>query len=122
VISALDEHGVDRLYSAYVIAHRLAFDTDERIVAAPIEYIRHPPFERQVRARPVPAYLLVRGSPLPAQLEAGMRRLGLEATKTEVGPFDLYEPSGRVLPEDWWVGPRGLPFIEKAAGVPARRP
>lgn len=119
VISVLDEHRVDRLFAAYTVAHRLGFDSDERIAAAPIEYIRHPPLERRVRARPVPAYLLVAGSPVQAQFEAGLGRLGLDATRTAVGPFELYLPSGRVLPEDWWTGPRGLPFVEKAAGVPA---
>ncbi|MDQ3946772.1 MAG: glycosyltransferase family 39 protein [Actinomycetota bacterium] len=121
LLAALDGHGVDRLYTPYVIAHRISFDSDERIAASPSEYIRHPPLELTVRARPTPAYLFVRGSPLQIQFEAGLGRLEVAAEKTAVGTFDLYLPSARVLPEDWWNEARGLPFIEKAAGVPGRR-
>jgi hypothetical protein len=122
LFGALDEHRVDRLFTPYVIAHRIVFDSDDRIVAAPIEYIRYPPLELMVRARPTPAYLFARGSPLQAQFEAALAQLGVTAEKTDVGTFDLYLPSGRVLPEDWWHDTRGLPFMEKAAGAPARRP
>jgi hypothetical protein len=67
LISTLDRLGLDRVYADYWIAHRLTFDTRERIIAvensfaevsfekgqavpAPHPSPRYPPYERQVRA------------------------------------------------------------------------
>ena len=106
VFATLGDHHIDRLFTPYVIAHRIVFDSKERIVAAPIEYVRYPPQDAMVRAEARPAYLLVRGSPLQADFEMSLEVLGVTARKATAGVFDLYLPSGRVLPEDWWVGDR----------------
>jgi hypothetical protein len=67
LISTLDRLGVDRVYADFWLAYRLAFDTDERIIAAQNKFtgltfvdgqavasrhpfIRYPPFERKVEA------------------------------------------------------------------------
>lgn len=101
LLADLRRDGRDRLYTPYVIAHRITFDSEEQIVASPIEVVRYEPYNQMVRASPAPAYVFPRGWPLQAEFEDGLRRLGVPAGKTAVGTFDVYRLETKVLPETW---------------------
>ncbi len=95
LIATLNRLGIDRVYSSYWIAYRLAFETQERIIAVKNDFtgvtwdgkqaeptlgafIRYPPYERAVRAG-LHAFVFFRDTlasvPIVPQLERyGYRR------------------------------------------------
>lgn len=100
LVAALDAHGVDRAFADYWIAHRLAFATDEEVIASPLEVVRNHPYERAVRREAQPAYVLFRGTQQEQWLggHLGRHRIGFE--RFDAGIYVVYVPAERVLPED----------------------
>jgi len=101
VIAALDARGIDRVFAPYRIAHRLTFDSDERIIASSFDFVRWRPFDRSVRTSPLPAYVLLEGSPDQLRLATYLARAGGGGDEAPLGLYHLYVPQSRVLPEDW---------------------
>jgi len=101
VIAALDAQHVDRVFAPYLIAYRLTFDSGERIVATPFDAVRSRSLDGEVRASSLPGYVLLDGSPEQVRLAAFLVQTGDLRDHTQVGPFHVYVPRAKVLPEQW---------------------
>jgi hypothetical protein len=92
LIATLNRLGIDRVYSSYWIAYRLAFETREHIIAVkndfarvtwdgkqadpvPNAFIRYPPYERAVRAGRH-AFVFYRDSVASIPIVPQLRRFG----------------------------------------------
>jgi len=114
---ALDEHGVRHVYTDYWTAYRLAFESNEKIIAAPIpgdEAVRYPPYQDEV-ARDPRAGIVIR-EPRDGCLESYLREYHRPYRRVFVAPFGVF--SG--LPADVlrFVGQNeGLPLPNEAYRV-----
>lgn len=88
LVAALDREHVRHALADYHLAYVLTFETNERIVAAPLEQVRHEAQQRAVLADKGRAYVTVAGSDRDAEwrgeLRGRMRRV--------VGGFAVYLP------------------------------
>ena len=108
LIRELDRLRIDRVYADYWVAYRLAFETDERIVAAqsPQEHyrnegngrvivlpgaMRYPPYDTIVRSSPRPGHVVLRrrGDAANVDLDV-LRRAGYR--RSTVGDFVIWAP------------------------------
>jgi len=101
LIAALESRGATRVFSPYLVAHRLAFDSHERIIATPFAFVRSRDYDRMVRASPSPAYVLVDGTEEQRELDQALLARGIPAAQVKVGVFDIYLPAAKLLPEEW---------------------
>lgn len=86
LIGALDRAGVKHVLAEYELAYALTFETNERIVAAPVGQPRYEPHRREVLNDPHHAYAAVIGSPRDETWRRQLRHL----RRLEVGGFALY--------------------------------
>lgn len=100
VIEVLDRKYIDAVYGDYWVAYRLAFESQERIIAAPSWGIdRYEPYTRRVRASPRVAWVVSIGP----QRDALLRRLdelGVQASTQDAGEFTVVIPDRPVRPEE----------------------
>jgi hypothetical protein len=97
-IAALDRAGVTEVYADYWVAYRLAFETEERIVASPSWGIdRYPPYTARVEAAARPAWVVTVGPQLDA-LVAALDRLGVPADVVAAGEMAVVLPARPVAP------------------------
>jgi 4-amino-4-deoxy-L-arabinose transferase-like glycosyltransferase len=109
-IAELDRLGVDRVHGDYWVAYRLAFETEERIIATPSWGIdRYPPYTDAVRASPRSAWVVDAGAQRDALL-AALARLGVPAEVRPAGEFTVVVPARPVTPEE-------LPEAARRAGA-----
>ena len=101
LITALEDHGVDRVFTPYQLAYRLAFDSEERIIATPIDIVRYVPWQELVRTSPLPGYVLIHGSEEQFRLEVVLTHTENLRHHMRVGVFDVYVPRTKLLPEQW---------------------
>lgn len=103
LVRTLDAVGADRVFADYWVAYRLTFETDERIVATPLQVVRDRRIDQAVRKSEAPVYVVVAGTcgrPLRERLSA----VGVGYDVTPVaGVWDVVVPDRRVLPEE--LGP-----------------
>lgn len=100
LLDGLDDHGIDALFADYWIAHRLDFETDEAVIAAPLQDIRYPPYEDAVRRLEAPPYVLFVGTPYHEQMREYLEANGIPFEYQQAGAYGLFLPQRRVLPED----------------------
>lgn len=120
---ALRREGIRHVYTDYWTAYRLTFESNERIVAAPIpgdEAVRYPLYQQQVAADPS-AGIVIRG-PRDRCLEAHLQERRLPYRRAFVPPFAAFtrlppeilrfvgEKGGLPMPDDgyratWTIGP-----------------
>lgn len=100
VIEVLDREHIDTVYGDYWVAYRLAFESQERIIAAPSWGIdRYEPYTRRLRASPRIAWVVSIGP----QRDALLRRLdelGVHASTQDAGEFTVVIPDRPVRPEE----------------------
>lgn len=131
--SALRREGVRHVYADYWTAYRLAFESEETLIATPIpgdDLVRYLPYQKQVAADPSPA-IVVRGSRDPC-LTAYLRQRSLPHRRTVVPPFAVFtglprevntfitEKGTLPLPDSaykvtWRIGPHPATLPEKGA-------
>jgi hypothetical protein len=99
LISEMDRRDWDYVFTDYWIAYRLAFESDERIVATPVLTTRYPPYERQVRSAS-PAYVFLEGSVLEPRFVKALGSAGVQYEVVSRGGFVAYKPSAKILPEE----------------------
>jgi hypothetical protein len=114
---ALSKEGVRHLYTDYWTAYRLAFESNEQIIAAPIpgdEAVRYVPYQREVAEDPSAA-IVIRGS-RDLCLTEYLRERALPFRRTFVPPFAVFT---RLPPEvNRFVGEKGaLPLPDDAYRV-----
>ena len=111
LVEELRAGGDDRVFADYWIAYRLALATDERILASPLQTVRNPPYEAEVRAAPNPPYVFFHHSCYEEHFQQFLLRRDVEAARTTVGRFSVFRLRARVLPEEAltdWASARGL--------------
>ena len=100
LVAATDRLGVRHVFADYWIAYRLAFESQERVVATPFFVDRHPAFTTRVRADPAAAYVYVAGSNGARTFELQAEAAGVALTVTRAGGWVLYQPERQLLPEN----------------------
>jgi 4-amino-4-deoxy-L-arabinose transferase-like glycosyltransferase len=117
LIGYLERAGLDRVYANYWTAYRLAFESNERIIATPLpldEFVRYEPYLAQVNAAPNPAVVLLQ--PRNACFRDYLREAKLPFERAQVGEFGVYS---RLPPRplDMIRGGHGLPLPDRAYRV-----
>jgi hypothetical protein len=105
---ALTAAGVTRVYADYWLAYTLTFDTDERIIGSPVDYIRSVKYEVAVDAARDSTYVVFRGRPRDRGLRAVLDDRAIAYRHTDVGLFSIYFLRAH-------VEPRGLAAVWKLA-------
>ena len=99
-IDVLDGEHIDAVYGDYWVAYRIAFESQERIIATPSWGIdRYEPYTARVRASPRVAWVVEAGS----QRDALLRRLGeldVRAAELAAGEFAVVIPARPVTPDE----------------------
>ncbi len=90
--AALAEWNIDHAYADYWIAYRIAFETAEEVVVAPLNTSRYPPYDAVVAAAESPAYIFVAGAPSAARLRAELREAGTAYRESRAGAFVIIHP------------------------------
>lgn len=121
VLDYLDERGIEHVYADYWLAYRIAFESDEEIVATPYRgNLRQGSYDAEVRAAEHPAYVFVRGTRTDPLFRELLTAQGVTFVRTEVGAFVVYEPDRNVIPDQV---PAIKTAVRRAGGVwaaPAR--
>ena len=92
VISVLDQRGIETAWADYWTAYRLTFLTDEAVVAASVDYVRHLPYQQVVGASPEVAYVVHRATGPDQRLGGALADLGIEFERIDAGAFAVYLP------------------------------
>jgi 4-amino-4-deoxy-L-arabinose transferase-like glycosyltransferase len=90
LVDVLDRHGVTRARADYWVAYRVTFLTRERIVVAPNEGSRYPPYDERVAESDRVARIFVAGSRSEAPARAPLLADGY--TRVTAGPYVVYVP------------------------------
>ncbi|MBW3615561.1 MAG: glycosyltransferase family 39 protein [Actinobacteria bacterium] len=97
LVQFLERHGMDRVYANYWVAYRVAFESDERIIATPADAsARYQPYVEALRRAEAPAYAFPAGSQQVPQFEAGLSALGVPYQRWEVAEFVVLRPERQV--------------------------
>lgn len=104
LIQALQERGIDRVYTDYWLAYPIAFESREEIVPAVWSggFSRRASYAHLVFVEPDPAFVFARGTPGDEAFRARLARLGGTADETTV---DIYHVYTQVQPLDPMRGP-----------------
>jgi hypothetical protein len=98
-------------FADYWVAQRLTLDSDERVIAAPLQFIRRVDYERRVHATANPPYILFIGSCYDIQLRRYLDANSIPYEATQAGGWSIVKPARKVLPEDAlvdWAAVRGI--------------
>ena len=90
LIHELADDNVRYVYAGYWIAYRIAFESDERILATPTDFIRYAPMDETVRAQQRIAYVFVEGASDDTAFGPGHP----EFDRVTAGGFAIYVPNG----------------------------
>jgi hypothetical protein len=94
----LEREDIDRVYADYWIAYPLTFETDERIVASPVDAVRSVEFERAAAAAPRTTFVVFRDHPRDEALRGALDAHRLHYEHVDAGPFSVYMLETRVNP------------------------
>lgn len=86
----LDPPGITTVVADYWISYALTFETDERVIATPIDNVRYWPYDERVRAAGATNYVLYRGSAGAVILEQSARQQGIQFRRENVSGYLLY--------------------------------
>ena len=101
VIRVLDREGVDDVRADYWIAYRLAFETDERIIASPSAgALRFPPYEDRVRHADRVAWIVATDSSQEQAMRDRLDELGVGYRVVPAGDLSVVIPDRNVQPEE----------------------
>lgn len=101
LVAVLDEEGVEHVWADYWIAYRLAFESDESVVAAPTSILnRYEPYTDAVRGDREAAWVTVTASAQTEALREALRDLGVDGDELEAGEYTVFRPTHPVLPEE----------------------
>lgn len=100
VLEVLDDRQVDAVWASYWISYRLAFESDERIVAGSLGEDRYPPFQSAVRSDDRPAFVVHRDTPSDDALGPALTERGVAFSAVPAGEFVVYVPERAVDPSE----------------------
>ncbi|MGZ4715660.1 MAG: glycosyltransferase family 39 protein [Acidimicrobiales bacterium] len=97
----LDREGIDAVHADYWIAYRLAFETDERIVASPSAgALRYLPYEDRVRHADRTAWIVASGSVQEQAMRQRLDDLGVGFRVVPAGDLSVVITDRNVQPEE----------------------
>lgn len=100
LIEVLENEGVDRAFAFHTIAYRLSFESEESIIATPIDHpVRYQPYDQAVRNSSQAAYVF---APMPAvanQFAEELDDRGLVYDWLRAGDFTVVIPQSAVSPD-----------------------
>lgn len=97
LVEFLEQQGMDRVYANYWVAYRVAFESEERIIATPADAsARYQPYVDALRRADAPVYVFPAASQQVPQFEAGLAALGVPFQRFEVAEFVVLRPERRV--------------------------
>ena len=111
LVPVLEHHKIDRVFADYWVAYRTSWATNERITAAPLQVVRSKAYERAVESKPVPAYVLVRGSCIDYAFHAALKDRNIGHEDWYAGYWVVVQPTARILPAEAlpdWATDRGI--------------
>lgn len=99
LIAGLDRLDVDAVYASHWVAYRLTWETDERIIAIPDDFgIPYPPYLRDVKRDPLPAWIFLAGTPdADAWIQQNLEK-EIPMRKVRAGDYDIVIPTSEKLP------------------------
>ena len=100
LVDGLRARGVDAVFADYWIAYRISLLSDQDVVASPLHPVRDLTYEAAVRRDDAPAWVLYRGTQDERWLGEYLHGRGVAFDRFDPGPFVVYLPAVRVLPED----------------------
>lgn len=100
VVAVLEARDIDAAWADYWTSYRLTFITDEEIVVASVDQVRHPPYQREVLEEPETAYIVHEGTRPDDRMGSALTREGVDHERVEAGPFAVYFPDETVTPDE----------------------
>ncbi len=100
VVAVLDARDIDAAWADYWTSYRLTFITDEEVVVASVDQVRHPPYQAEVREEPETAYIVHEGTRPDELLGPALARQGVDHERIEAGRFVVYLPDEAVTPDE----------------------
>lgn len=98
LVQALDAEGLRSVVADYSIAYRLAFETDERIIAVGAPYNRYQPYVDRLNAGPAPGWVFLTGSTADRNFRAALDGKGERYRVRTAGEFAVYVLETRYRP------------------------
>ncbi len=97
LVDFLEGRGLDRVYANYWIAYRVAFESEERVIATPADAsARYQPYVEALRRAAAPAYVFPAGSQQVPRFEAGLAAMAVPYERWQVDGFVVLRPETRV--------------------------
>ncbi|MDQ3462297.1 MAG: hypothetical protein M3471_04585, partial [Actinomycetota bacterium] len=98
VLSILERRGVTAAWGDYWTAYRITFETDEKVIAASVDRVRHPPYQAEVAQRSAPAFVVHAGTSVDDELGPALAADGIDFQRVPAGDFVVYLPDEAVDP------------------------
>lgn len=90
LVDALDQRNIDVLFAEYWISYRLMFETDQRIIATPIEFPRNPEINQLVIDSQSQVWVLPLGGYQDQRFGPALDELGVGYEREEVSDFAVW--------------------------------
>lgn len=94
LVEELEDQDVETLYADYWIAYRLTFETEEEVIASPIDFVRYPPYETIVEQvaewSNETTYVVHEGAPKDNALQTSLDQRNLAHERVIAGDFAVY--------------------------------
>ncbi|HET9728447.1 MAG TPA: hypothetical protein VFR41_03450, partial [Acidimicrobiia bacterium] len=95
---ALTRAGVSRVYADYWLAYTLTFDSSERIIGSPVDFVRSLKYRVAADAAPRSTYVVFRDRPRDRALRTALDARAIEYTHADVAMFSIYFLRGQTQP------------------------
>lgn len=92
IARALEQEQIRFAYGPYAVAYAITFYSDERVIVAPANNGRYPPYMEAVASSPRPAYVLIDDASTVAGFEAVLRALSVVPNCARTAGFVVCRP------------------------------
>jgi len=100
LIADLEARGIRHVFAPYAMAYRLTLDSGRDVVATPIEHVRDPDLNEEVRSADRPAWVFMARSGQVAEFQQAAAVRGVRPGCSVTGDFAICHPDARLLQED----------------------
>ena len=90
LIAELERRRITTAYADYWIAYTLTFESEERIIASPVDFVRYPPYHERLAAAGTTTYLFFDGSGPDRDFHASLVGRGAGFRRVVVADFAIY--------------------------------
>jgi hypothetical protein len=100
LISELERRRVRYVFAPYRYAYRVPFESRERIIASPLDFVRYEPLDRAMRRSASPSYVFLRGGLGDRTFGSFVRSHRAQYTRIRAGDYAVYLMKVKLFPED----------------------